>query len=161
MLRPEDNILDIGSGNGLVSFLLREKGFNTTPIDIHYGNYDASVKPILYDGKKLPFADKTFDTGMILTVLHHVEDPDSMLKEAARVCKHLIIMEDIYKTTFRKYLTFTIDSLANLFYSPCPHTNKTDAEWKQTFSSMNMQLISTEYRRVILVIDQAIYFLKC
>ncbi|MBC8045848.1 MAG: methyltransferase domain-containing protein, partial [Fimbriimonadaceae bacterium] len=125
-LPKNENILDIGSGNGLVTFLLRKKGFNVTPLDIHEGHYNDTVKPIVYDGKKIPFADKSFHTGIILTVLHHTEKPEIVLQEAVRVCKYLIVMEDIYENSFQKYLTFFLDKLANLFYSPCPHTNKTD-----------------------------------
>ncbi|MBC8046410.1 MAG: hypothetical protein H7Y00_06415 [Fimbriimonadaceae bacterium] len=70
-------------------------------------------------------------------------------------------MEDIYENSFQKYLTFILDKLANLFYSPCPHTNKTDEGWKKTFREMNMELTATHYRHVIFVVKQAIYVLKC
>lgn len=141
--------------------MIREKGYSVTPLDIHEGNYDASVKPIVYDGKVFPFADKQFDTGIILTVLHHIEKPEVVLQEAARVCNKLIIMEDIYENNFQKRLTFFLDKLANMFYSPCPHTNKDDAAWKKTFAEMNIQLLSTHYRHVIFVVKQGIYVLKC
>jgi hypothetical protein len=83
------------------------------------------------------------------------------LLEAARVCKKLIVMEDIYENSFQKYLTFFLDKLANLFYSPCPHTNKDDAGWKKTFEKMQLQLLNTHYRHVIFVVKQGVYVLNC
>lgn len=160
-LKVGESILDVGSGNGLVAHLLRQHGHNITPLDIHEGQYHESVKPVVYDGKNFPFADKQFDTGIILTVLHHIENPEQVLQEAGRVCRKLIIMEDIYDTNFQKHLTFFIDKLANLWYSPCPHTNKNDEDWKKTFSSMHMKLMHSHYRHVILVIKQGIYVLEC
>ncbi|MEZ5014479.1 MAG: class I SAM-dependent methyltransferase [Chitinophagales bacterium] len=159
-LPEKDKILDIGSGNGLVACLLREKGFDLSLIDIHEGQYDPSVKPLVYDGKKIPFPDDHFHTGMILTVLHHIEEPELALAEAARVCKRLIIMEDIYSGNFQKKLTFFLDRVANLFYSPCPHTNKTDTGWKETFEKFGLKITAVHYRRVLFFVQQGIYVLE-
>ncbi len=150
-------ILDIGSGNGLAAHLLKEKGFYIFCMDIHEGNYHPSVKPMVYDGSNIPFEDDHFKSGIILTVLHHIEDPEIILKEATRVCKNLLIMEDIYENKVQQYITYFLDSVANLFYSPCPHTNRNDKEWKQTFERMGLELKSVHYRHVIFFIKQAIY----
>lgn len=157
-LLPKDTpILDIGSGNGLAAHLLKEKGFNIIPLDIHEGHYHPDVKPMLYDGKTLPFPDNHFDCGIILTVLHHVEDPDALLKEIMRVCRSLVIIEDIYEGTFSKYLTWYLDTAANLWYSPCPHTNKDDKGWRNTFNNMQLKLDHADYRRVLGLVQQATY----
>lgn len=160
-LLPNDTpILDIGSGNGLAASLLREKGKDIVPLDIHEGNYHPSVKPLVYDGKKIPFQDAHFDYGIILTVLHHVDEPEVLLEDIMRVCKHLVIMEDIYGSPLQKRITFWLDTLANLWYSPCPHTNKNDAGWKACFEAHGYQLRHTEYRRVLFFIRQAIYVIS-
>ncbi|MFI5171530.1 MAG: class I SAM-dependent methyltransferase [Chitinophagales bacterium] len=150
-------VLDIGSGNGLAAHLLKEKGFDIVCLDIHEGNYHPSVKPIVYDGKHIPFEDDHFESGIILTVLHHTDNPDIILKEAMRVCRSLIIMEDIYENKFQQYITYFLDSVANLFYSPCPHTNRNDNQWKKTFAEMGLELRSVHYRKVIFFIKQGIY----
>lgn len=153
-------MLDIGSGNGLAAHLLKEKGFDIVCLDIHEGQYHPSVKPIVYDGKKIPFPDNHFESGIILTVLHHTDDPELILREIMRVCKSLVIMEDIYDNKLQQYLTYFLDSLANLFYSPCPHTNKNDKQWKKTFEKMGLDLKSVQYRYVIFFIKQAVYQIK-
>jgi SAM-dependent methyltransferase len=157
LLPKNTPILDIGSGNGLAAHLLRVQGFDIVPMDIHEGQYHHSVKPIVYDGSKIPFPDDHFECGIILTVLHHVDDPDALLQEIMRVCKRLVIMEDIYRTDFQKRLTFWLDTAANLFYSPCPHTNKDDQGWRDTFDKMDLTLEHAEYRRVLFVVRQGIY----
>jgi 2-polyprenyl-3-methyl-5-hydroxy-6-metoxy-1,4-benzoquinol methylase len=160
ILPKNSPILDIGSGNGLAAHLLKEKGFNIVPLDIHEGNYHPSVKPIVYDGKNIPFGDNSFHTGIILTVLHHIEDPEEFLKEAVRVCEELVIMEDIYDNKMQQYLTYFLDRVANLFYSPCPHTNKNDAQWRATFAKHDLEVVTVHYRKVIFVIKQAVYHVK-
>lgn len=50
--------------------------------------YRSSIKPdVLADAKKLPFGSNTFDIALLLQVLEHVDSPDKVIKEAARVLK--------------------------------------------------------------------------
>lgn len=50
--------------------------------------YKSNLKPeVLADAKKLPFRNNTFDIGLLLQVLEHVENPKAVIKEAARVLK--------------------------------------------------------------------------
>lgn len=50
--------------------------------------YKSSVKPeVLADAKKLPFRSNSFDTALLIQVLEHVDAPDKVIKEAARVLK--------------------------------------------------------------------------
>ena len=93
-------------------------------------------------------------------MLHHIDNPEAVIKEAGRVCDRLIIMEDIYTNKVQQYLTYWLDSLANLFYSPCPHTNKNDKEWKATFEAMDLELVSVHYRYVLFIVKQVIYEVK-
>ena len=160
LLKKNTAILDLGSGNGLAAHLLKQEGLNITCVDIHEGEYDPSVKPVVYDGKTIPFPDRHFEAGIILTVLHHIDNPEAVIKEAGRVCDRLIIMEDIYTNKVQQYLTYWLDSLANLFYSPCPHTNKNDKEWKATFEAMDLELVSVHYRYVLFIVKQVIYEVK-
>lgn len=158
-IKPGSTILDIGSGNGLITKVLRENKYIVTPIDIHAGQYDDSVKPVIYNGKKMPFADKSFNTGILLTILHHTNNQEEIISEAARVCRQLIIMEDIYSTLLQKYYTFFLDSFVNLFYSPCPHTNRLDQDWKNLFFKLNLNLEAVYYKK-LLGVQQVVYVLK-
>jgi len=159
-LNERDTILDIGSGNGLVAYTLRESGYQVTPLDVADLSYAEVVKPIVYDGQQMPFEDKTFDVALLLTVLHHIEEPDKVLQEACRVADRVIIIEDIYNHFFQKKMTFLMDSFINWGYADCPHTNKNDEEWKATFDRMNMNLKAVTYRRVLLFFKQGVYCIE-
>lgn len=159
-LAPNETILDIGSGGGLISYLLKQKGFNVTPLDITKGNYHPDVEPLVYNGKDMPFPEKSFDCGLLLTVLHHVENNEKLLMESARVCRKVIIIEDIYDNKFLQFFTYLADSIINFLYAPCPHTNRTDAEWRRLFEENDFQLMSAEYRKVFGLFKQAIYVMK-
>ncbi len=76
--------------------------------------------PVIYDGPKLPWPDNHFDAVLLLTVLHHVADPESVLREACRVGGRIIIIEDVYATRAQKRLTFLLDSLFNLDFRGHP-----------------------------------------
>ena len=154
-------IIDIGSGNGLICHYLREQGWNVTPLDVIDMAYHESVRPVVYDGEKMPFENNAYDYGLILTVLHHIDEPETVLEEAQRVCENLIIIEDIYKNPIQKRLTFFMDWLVNLGYSPTPHTNKDDNGWKATFKKMNLKLKHTSQWRVLVFFRQVVYILYC
>lgn len=159
-LNQNDSILDVGSGNGLVSWELMQLGYNVTPIDIASQEFDSSVKPIVYDGKKMPFDDNSFDVALILSVLHHTENPEEIIKEVSRVAKRIIINEDIYDNLPQKILTLFSDSVVNLGYSPCPRTNKSDREWKLTFKTLGLKLLNEKYTKILFFFKQAIYHLE-
>ncbi|MCO6499420.1 MAG: class I SAM-dependent methyltransferase [Vicingus serpentipes] len=155
----DSSILDVGSGNGLVSWKLKQLGYKVTPIDITSQAFDSSVKPIIYNGRSIPFKDKEFDVALLLSVLHHTNSPEEVLRETERVAKRVIINEDIYDNTFQKYLTLFLDSFVNLGYSPCPRTNKNDKEWKRTFKNLEWKLLNSKYVRVLFFFKQGIYHL--
>ena len=159
-LNKEDNILDIGAGTCNICAVLRRKEFQITPLDVSNLSFVDDIKPIIYDGQKIPFDDDSFDVSLILTVLHHTPDPRQIIKEAKRVSKKIIIMEDIYTNVFHKYATFFLDSLLNFEFKGHPHTNKSDREWKILFKELGLRPKATKYRRSFLVFKQAVYYLE-
>ena len=51
------------------------------------GRKNHSHADVLYDGKVMPFEDKSFDSALLTEVLEHVFNPDTLLKEVNRVMK--------------------------------------------------------------------------
>lgn len=150
-------ILDIGSGNGALCLLLRKRGMEVTPLDINNRSAFAEIVPILYDGTILPFEDDSFDLVQLITVLHHIEDPEWTVREAARVGKKVIIMEDIYDNLFQKFLTYITDSINNWEFKGHPHSNKNDKEWRALFDYHDLELESVEYYKFLLFFKQVTY----
>ena len=118
------------------------------------------IEPVIYDGKNLPFADKSFDTVLLLTVLHHIPEAETVLKECQRVADKIIIIEDIYKNQVQKYLTYFTDSLFNFEFIGHPHSNKRDSEWRNLFADLNLELKYTEQEQVLLFFTQVLYHLE-
>ncbi len=159
-LNKTDNIIDIGAGTCNICAVLKEKGFKTTPLDVQNLSFVGEIKPVIYDGREIPFADKSFDVSLLLTVLHHTPVPKEIIKEAKRVSQKIIIIEDIYLNTFHKYLTCFVDSLLNFEFRGHPHTNKSDQEWKLLFKELGLKLKQARYRWSFLIFKQAAYYLE-
>lgn len=155
----EENILDIGSGNCGLNLLIKNAGYQITSLDIVNKSVFEDIQPIIYEGQKLPFKDKEFEVVQLITVLHHIKEPEKNIAEALRVGKKLIIMEDIYENELQKYLTFTADSINNWEFLGHPHTNKSDAEWRKLFKNMGLKVVKAEYYDFLIFFKQVTYIL--
>lgn len=156
-LQSGEKIIDIGTGNGGLCNSLMKLGHDVTPVDVKDRSFFKNVKPNVYDGVKLPYAEDEFDVALLITVLHHTPDPRAILKEALRVAPRVVIMEDIYRNPVQKHLTFFTDSLVNLEFADHPHTNKDDDGWRQLFDELGLRLVSREDFRTLLFYRQVIY----
>lgn len=160
-LSREGRLLDIGTGNGGLVAGLRQDGFTVDTVDVKDISFFPAVKPVIYDGKTLPYAEASFDACTIITVLHHTPDPERILEEARRVTrKRIVIMEDIYRNPLQKHLTFFTDSLVNLEFAGHPHTNRSDAEWRATFDRLGLKLVFREDFRTLLFFRQVVYVVE-
>lgn len=158
--QKDERILDIGSGNCAYAKLLIESGHQLTALDISNKSAFPDFQPLIYDGKRLPFEDNSFDLVQLITVLHHVKDPEALVLEAKRVGKNVLIQEEIYKSTPQKYLTWIADSINNWEFRGHPHTNKTDEEWEALFRKHDMKLRQKEVRRFLFFFTQVTYLLS-
>ncbi|MGH8710036.1 MAG: class I SAM-dependent methyltransferase [Burkholderiales bacterium] len=159
-LQKSDKLLDVGCGPGSVCLLLKNLGHDVTPLDVQDLSFTDEIKPLIYDGKIMPFTDDTFDVALLLTVLHHMPDPGAVFAEAKRVAKKIIVIEDIYCNRVQQYLTYFVDSLVNLEFFGHPHSNKSDAEWKILFAELGLKLKESKSARFLLLFRQATYYLE-
>ncbi len=140
-LKKGDRILDIGSGSCTVARGLKDNGYEITLLDVVDKGIYKDFRPIIYDGKNIPFADNSFDVALLITVLHHTREPVEILREAVRVAPRVIVMEDLHKGLFQKYLTFAMDSFLNQEFLGHPHTNMTKEEWEKVFNKLGLKII--------------------
>jgi methionine biosynthesis protein MetW len=92
------SVLDLGSGDGLLLSLLREKGISGEGLDLSEegvtkaNSKGLNTKVFDFGSNKLPFPDNSFDTVVMLDILEHLYDPSSVLKEATRVSKGDVVV---------------------------------------------------------------------
>ena len=144
-LKNSRTIIDIGCGDGLVSHLLQTKGKNVASVDIADKSVIPKLNVIVYDGKTLPFPNRKFDTALLLTVLHHTPDPKIVFKEAVRVAKRIIIIEDIYTNIFQKIFNVFFDSWQNKPLKFFWDSYKSDQEWKKFFKDNGFRASDSNY----------------
>ena len=154
------SILEVGSGNGALAKLLGQEGMKLSTLDIEDKCLFDDVKVQVYDGQKLPFNDRQFDVCQLITMLHHTSNAEELIREAKRVSDRVIVMEDIYENRFQKYVTWFTDSLVNWEFFGHPHTNRTDAEWKELFQRNGLAVEKAEYYRFLLFFKQVTYILN-
>lgn len=117
-IEPGLKVLDLGAGACCLALEIK-KQFQARVTCLDVVDYNATNLPlILYDGKKIPFKDKSFGVIIIFFVLHHTKNPKALLKEAKRVLKQkgkIIILEDIYRNKLELLITKFLD----IFYNFC------------------------------------------
>ncbi|MCA9372845.1 class I SAM-dependent methyltransferase [Candidatus Woesebacteria bacterium] len=144
-------LLDLGSSNGkLVSLLAKKQSFEVIGVDTHILP-ETFIEIKKYDGRKLPFPNNSFDTVLIVDVLHHDEDPAKILQEAKRVAKKQIIIKDHFWQNKIDFLWLKIaDFTGNIPYGvACPYNYLTLEKWDQLFGSLSLTKVRSERFRFL------------
>lgn len=159
-LTPGNAVLDIGAGTCNFSELMGNRGLKITAVDVCDLSFVDSIKPVLFDGKTLPFGDQTFEVALLIHVLHHTTNPEILLSEASRVARRIVIVEDIITNPVQKYITYYADNLLNLEFHGHPHSNKSDTEWRQLFTRYGLRLLDFKRSRFMGIFKHATYHLE-
>jgi SAM-dependent methyltransferase len=93
------SVLDVGCGDGALLSELRSRGFGARLVGVEVTQAAVALareRPAidaveLYDGAILPFGEGAFELGVLSHVLEHVVEPASLLAEAARVCRAVLV----------------------------------------------------------------------
>lgn len=144
ILPAASRVLDIGGGWGFYAEPLERRGHQLTVLDV--------VKPalqkapvVIYEGGRFPFPDKSFDASLMVTMLHHVPDPEAVIREAGRVTRRfLIVVEDLYHHALGRFWTVLRDRLYNFefFGHPCQFRKK--EEWVALFAKLGYTRVNEE-----------------
>jgi SAM-dependent methyltransferase len=142
-------ILDLGAGEGyLAPPLGRSPGRFICSVDV--GFYRRAPGPyVWYDGARLPFADGSFDTTLILLTLHHCTDAEGVLDEALRVTRRrLIVIESVYRTRLERFWLRFLDPRLNGFRHGgrmhVPLAFKHPEGWRALFESRGLRFLATQ-----------------
>ncbi|MDM9624298.1 class I SAM-dependent methyltransferase [Rhizobium sp. S152] len=96
-LSDNERVLDVGCGNGSLTFFLPQAAkvkeivaIDYSPVfveDIVRANTDPRISVRQADAMALPFENGSFDRALSLLVLHFVSDPDKAISEMRRVVR--------------------------------------------------------------------------
>lgn len=131
-----DKVLDIGCGNGVVTEELR-KNLQCLIVGTDVLDYRKRDIPfrVMTDKSGLPFKDNEFDTAMFNDSLHHCDDQEALLKEAARVAKKVLIFE-MEPTLIAKILEVCLNRIHNPLMN-IPFNIRTSEDWRCYFTRLN------------------------
>ncbi len=147
-------VLDIGAGDGKVGELAESRlGKFVRLVDVL--DYNTSALPLdIYDGVRLPYSDKQFDTSIASVVFHHADRPLDVLSETIRVTnKRIVVIESVYFNDEHRQLNAVLDWFYNrVLHSNvnCPFNFQTPWGWEETFRSHGLKISAS----VDLGIDQ-------
>lgn len=135
LLHDVDNILDVGTGDGhLGRQLMDATGCHITGLDVCLQPH-SHIDVHYYDGSTFPFADDTFDSVLMVDMLHHTDNIEQMLSEARRVARRFVIVKDHYWNTRLDVAALHVaDYLGNIPYGvPLPYNYLRLAQWQDMF----------------------------
>jgi ubiquinone/menaquinone biosynthesis C-methylase UbiE len=146
-LEPGQSVLDIGTSDGrLAHDLVRaESTLSITGLDPH--PRDETFIPVINaDGRDVPFADEAFDVVMLIDVLHHDDDPDTILREAMRVARRRVLIKDHYWVTALDHAILKLsDYLGNRAYGiPLPYNYLRLERWGTLFADLGANIVAEE-----------------
>ena len=88
-------VLDVGCGDGLVAKLIGDRRPDLTmhgiDVLVRPGTF-IPVKP--FDGRRIDEPDGSYDAVLFVDVLHHTDDPEILIREAARVARRCVVIKD-------------------------------------------------------------------
>ena len=143
-------VLDLGAGEGYVGPLLvaRRGGFACS-CDV--GAFRRAPGPyVVYDGARLPFRDRAFDTALLLLTLHHCDDPERVLDEAVRVARHrLIVLESVVRNRLDRFWLDRLDGRVNARrhggLMNAPLAFRTPDTWRALFAARGLRLVALHW----------------
>jgi ubiquinone/menaquinone biosynthesis C-methylase UbiE len=98
LLKENNSFIDIGGGHGRLSDLYENKYTYSILFDyslsvLKKAENKKNIVKVCGDIYSMPFKDDAISSGMLVRVLHHIENPDKAISEIARVISDSFILE--------------------------------------------------------------------
>jgi len=144
---PGASILDVGCGDGQISEMVvnQSHGASIEGIDV-LSRSISSIKVTAYDGLSFPFEDNSFDTIIFVDVLHHADDAERVLAEAARVSRKSVVIKDHLTDGFlNEPLLRFMDYVGNKKHGVAlPYDYWSKSKWHSEFKRLNLSVAEWE-----------------
>lgn len=136
-LNSGDRVVDIGCGFGALGRAIMDHASCPEGVVVHgverVKRGGEAIEVQAYDGITLPYEDNAVDVTILADVLHHDEQPDRLLAEAARISRRLVIVKDHKVDGPLAHARIALmDWAANSPYGvPCLYRYPTLAGWRE------------------------------
>lgn len=136
-------VVDVGCGDGLLARRIMEQ----RP-DVEIRGIDVLVRrgthvPVDgFDGQVIPYGDNSFDTVMLVDVLHHLEDPMVLLRQAIRVARRTIMIKDhTCDGLFARRTLRFMDQVGNARHGvSLPYNYWSRRQWLEAFATLDLTI---------------------
>lgn len=140
-------VLDLGAGEGYVTAALEDAWVCAADVGAFRR---AEVPYVVYDGRRLPFRDASFDTTLLLLVLHHCADAEGVLDEAVRVTRRrLVVIESVYRNRRDHFWLDLLDGRINGFRHDGRMAHAIDARmpdgWRRAFALRGLTILTERW----------------
>lgn len=138
-------VLDVGCGDGwLASRIMGMRAdVQITGIDVLIRDR-THIRVEQFDGKNLPYKDRSVDSVMFVDVLHHTLDPMILLREAARVSRGQVLIKDHLRDRIFAGSTLRfMDRIGNARYGvSIPYNYWSEDQWRRAFRELKLEVRS-------------------
>lgn len=136
------SIADIGCGDGEIAALLKKRNPNISFEGWEVHPRERCHIPFnIFDGKSLPHKDKSIDVVMLIDILHHDNQPETILKEATRIARLGVILKDHQCENLFDYARLKLmDWVGNHHYGVrLPYNYLSAKQWKDLIKSCDLE----------------------
>jgi len=143
------SVLDVGCGNGQLAHNINQERDDLAFTGIEVLLREKTWIPVrIFDGRTLPFESASMDVVMFVDVLHHADDPITLLREATRVARKGVIIKDhLLEGVWAESTLRFMDYIGNARYGVALSGNYwRRREWEQAFVALGMKPVEWRER---------------
>lgn len=161
-IKASDRVLDIGGGTGLIAEEIQRltgaKVIIAEIVDYSVGR----VELVVFDGKKLPFANDSFAVVLLLDTLHHSHDSLALLQEGVRVAKkQVIVLENVTKKGLDRTKANLRDSIQYFLFGIPPSNHQFEIDdWRNLFAKLPVKVKEKPWKTLLQPIKQVLFLLE-
>lgn len=137
------SVLDVGTGDGWLASQLaaRGEGLTVSGIDVKV-RPDARIPVTAFDGRTIPYPDRSFDVVLFVDVLHHAGDALGLLREARRVARRCVVIKDhLCEGGFDRRVLEYMDRQGNAYLGVVsPGNYRSREQWEEAFRSLSLRI---------------------
>jgi len=147
-LTPGFQLLDVGCGDGTLGALLQQSvpGLRVTGVEV-LPREGCPIECHAFDGRHLPFPDRSFDGCLFVDVLHHTDDPFAILEDACRVSRDFVLIKDhLAETPWDHWRLRFMDWVGNRPHGVVlPYAYLSRVKWRDLFDRLKLCEVRADY----------------